>query len=180
MVRRLRILLVDALVLAALALLAMGVLRPEGAGVATAEAAEDAAPLPIVPARAEALLDTLPPAHLIVSARVVAEASNHLILPGDHVNLHRQGAAVPAIEGARILAIDPPLSQDDPRIHVTFALPMDTARVLKHLRETELLEARLAAIGEASARGGFGPPRPVDVIVRRFDESGWEHRLAAE
>lgn len=177
--RRLKILLVDALLLGGLGAVAFWLFELD---TAPSQAAEP-------PAGAPALVDlvsgeggvpAIEPGHRLVSARVVAERSPHLIMPGDYVDLSRGPGTPPVLEGARVLAIEPPLTAGDERLHLTFSMPAHEAGRLVRLREEALLYARLSAIGGIAVRPEFEPPRPSQVITLRFAEEGWARRLLAE
>ncbi|NNU16481.1 hypothetical protein HK107_09130 [Parvularcula sp. ZS-1/3] len=176
MPRRLAILLVDALVFAIIAGVVMLIFRLD---TRTSEAAEPTAE-PAFSAQAQTDLGTLPPGTLAVSARVVAESSRHLIMPGDTVDVTRRAGGEPLLKNASVLRIDPPLMAGDDRLHITFALEPTKAARLRNLREEELLFVRLAGVHVPEARQGFEPPRPAEVIVLRFEDERWARRLTAQ
>lgn len=176
MPRRLAILLVDALVLAIIAGVVMLIFRLD---TRTSVAAETA-PASYYATTADTDLVPLPQGTMAVSARVVAEPSLHLIMPGDSVDVVRRSGGDALLKNASVVRIDPPLMTGDDRLHMTFALPPTEAARLRSLREEELLFVRLSGVHVPEARQGFEPPRPSEVIVLRFEDERWARRLTAQ
>ena len=172
--RRLTILAVDAVVLMGLAVVVMALLRLDTTPSRAAEVATDAEVLEVEFAQL-----SLPTGRVAVSARVVAQRSNDLIMPGDKVDVSRSGAGVPVMRGAEILRIDPPLMEDDERLLVTFSVSTEEASKLRALRSEALLFVRLSSVGTQSGRAGFEPPKPSDVITLRFEDGHWSKRLGS-
>lgn len=173
--RRLTILLVDAVVLVGIAGVVMALFRLDTAPLSAAEPRPRAA---VVDPLAQPL-PPLPAGTVAVSARVVALATAGIIMPGDTVSISRKPGAAPALSNAQVVRIDPPLIPDDDRLHVTFALPLSDAALLRQLREEELLFISLSGIHGAGAHQAFEPMRPQEVITLRYAADDWLKRLSA-
>jgi hypothetical protein len=143
------------------------------------QAAEPTA-APALTASATGHAVVVPDGMVAVGARVVPEASPHLILPGDMVDVTRGDGSLPVLSAVQIVSIAPPLMEGDDRIHVTFALEPYEASRLKDLRERNLLSMRLAEIGPTPASQGFPAQAATEVITLRFEDAGWQRRLAGQ
>ena len=171
MQRRLTILAVDAVVILGLVAVVMAMIRLDLSPSSAAETEVSDAQQVDFERR------SLPPGRVAVSARVVAERANNLILPGDKVDVTRGGGGVPVLQSAEVLQIDPPLIEGDDRVLVTFSLTGEKAARLRSMRGETLLFVRLSDIGTSPARQGFEQPQSNEVITMRFERSHWSKRL---
>lgn len=112
----------------------------------------------------------------LVSAYVAPRPSQGLIFPGDRVDLVEARYGEVLFKDLRVLAIDPSLDTDR-QIRMTFALPIDHMRRFREFRESLVLSASLSDLDQSVRSQAFEPPRPNEIIVRRFSAENFMHRV---
>jgi len=177
--RRLRILLVDALVLAGLAAFALMLLRAEFSSGAEAKVEPDLMLEAMSPSRGDDLAVRSASGEVVISALVAVDSTVGLILPGDHVDVTDTMRRRVVFEDIKVLAIDPRGESGAESVRMTFSLPQGDAELLKALRQKGALEVTLRGLGADAIRAEFEPPRPNEIVVKRFANGSWQRRVAA-
>lgn len=163
MPERLRILLVDGLILLVICCSALLVYRV----VDMTRTVGTTQPAPVT-LSAGTLGHALRDGEAIATARVLVEPSATPIFPGDEVILAQARPSPQVVGPLRVAAIEPPLLDDDDRVLVSFSGSHEALRSLRALRGERLLSIRLYRAHIAGAVEGTGQLSGAQVITRRF------------
>ncbi|MEO1041109.1 MAG: hypothetical protein AAFX52_02355 [Pseudomonadota bacterium] len=180
MFRRLRILLVDALVMLAIGSVVLVVMTRETAS--SADLADIAEPLKASvgsrlsardPNRGTKLSQRLYSGEDVASAVIAPREGQVLIFPGDRVDIFDWQGTEPLFEDLPVLAIDP---EENGQVRMTFAVRVTELQRFKDTRQRSILTANRVALGSSIGPADFDPSLG-DVIERRFEPDQWKHRL---
>ncbi|MEO1658600.1 MAG: hypothetical protein AAFR65_12860 [Pseudomonadota bacterium] len=180
MFRRLRILLVDALVMLAIGSVVLVVMTRQPASSAAnlilAEpfTASVGATLPARDAnRGTELSQRIYTGEDVASAVIARREDQALIFPGDRVDIFDWQAAEPLFRDVPVIAIDP---AEHGQVRMTFALRVRDMQPFKDARQRAILTANRSTLSLAVNRKDFDPALG-EVIERRFEPEQWNHRL---
>ncbi|MEE4208316.1 MAG: hypothetical protein V2I43_03500 [Parvularcula sp.] len=170
MIRRLKILLVDAVLLFALTALTLVLLR---ADIVPAYATEAQAPRPVFADPASIVAGYREPSspqgqRVTVTAKVRPDAGP--ILPGDAVSLFSGSEQTPLPVSAKVLRVG---AAGATGVVLTLLLPEHEGHVLSG---DSLLSVALKEPGGMAQHAAFDAPTPSDIIVRRYQKHDWELR----
>ncbi|MEM7741806.1 MAG: hypothetical protein AAF225_13520 [Pseudomonadota bacterium] len=180
MFRRLRILLVDALVMLAIGSVVLVVMTRETAS--SADLANITEPFKVSagarlsdrdPNRGTELSQRLYSGEDVASAVIARREGQVLIFPGDRVDIFDWHGTEPLFEDLPVLAIDP---EENGQVRMTFAVRVADLQRFKDTRQRSILTATRSALGASIGAADFDPSLG-DVIERRFEPDQWKHRI---
>ena len=178
--RRLRILLVDALVMLAIGsvVLVMMTRQPASSAVnlilAEPFTASAGASAPIRNSnRGTELSQRIFTGEDLASAVIARREEQSLIFPGDRVDIYDWQGTDPLFRDVPVIAIDP---AEGGQVRMTFAFKVADIQRFKDARQRAILTARRSTLGRSGERAEFDPSLG-EVIERRFLPEQWNHRL---
>ncbi|MEM0927867.1 MAG: hypothetical protein AAGI89_01110 [Pseudomonadota bacterium] len=180
MFRRLRILLVDALVMLAIGSVVLVVMtRQPASSAATLILAEPltasvGTSLPLRDAnRGTELSKRIYSGEDVASAVIARRENQGLIFPGDRVDIFDWQGTEPLFRDLPVIAIDP---AESGQVRMTFALRVRDVQRFKDARQRSIFTASRSALRRSVGRADFDPAMG-EVIERRFEPEQWNHRL---